>query len=79
MWYRKAKSNVGHAFTSSLRNACRALTERSSLPLTPVKLRLNFRKKVICVMMNISELTDGCTSEPISCITGTALQLFSRH
>lgn len=77
MLYHKAKSNVGRAFTSSLQNARGALTEGSALPLTSVEAEL--QKKVICVMMNISELRDGWTSELISCITGTALQLFSRH
>lgn len=79
MRYRKAKINVAHAFVSSLRKASGALTDSSALPLTRVKLRLNLKKKVICTMMNISELREGWTYELISCITGTAIQLFSRH
>ena len=79
MWYRKTKINIVHAFMSSLRKACGALTDSSVLPLTRAKLRLNLQKKVICMMMNISELTEGWTYELISCIAGTAIQLFSRH
>lgn len=45
MWYYKAKINVEHAFVSSLRKACGALTNSSVLPLTRAKLRLNLQKK----------------------------------
>lgn len=40
--------------------------------------QVELREKVICTM-NVSELRDGWTYELISCISATAIQLFSRH
>lgn len=55
----KAKINVVHAFLSSPRKACGALTDSNVLPLIWGKMRLNVKKNIICMTMNISELREG--------------------